>query len=186
GPEVIESVEKLMQDLKKNRNSANQIVKKLEKISEKVKEEDLTNLPIGTTISSILNPSLFKKSFADPDKWVLADGREVSTDSKYYMSTNESRIPDLRGMFLRGMNVNGKGEDPQQNRKVGSEQQDTFQSHQHKYNTYGKTTGNWRGNKSSQYHLAYHIENSVGFVGAEGTTETRPKNVAVYFYIKIN
>lgn len=146
----------------------------------------IKNLPIGTILASMLKSTEFAKAVGDPNRtknnWVLADGQKDITTSRYGQLSGKTTPPDLRGMFLRGMNVNG-GQDPQQGREVGSLQMDAFKSHTHNYPTAGQTSRNWRGSQSSDYHLAY---NSPGTVDPNGGLETRPKNVAVYFYIKIN
>src|SRR5258706_15063259 len=48
-------------------------------------------------------------------KWILADGRDV-TGTEYARKTGARPIPDLRGMFLRGI-------DPASNRSPGSKEQ---------------------------------------------------------------
>lgn len=165
----------------------------LERIYDKVKESDLIIMPIGTIIPSMLKPELFKKQYPYSDKWVLAMGQKVSTEWEYYKEFgDESPIPDLRGMFLRGMNVNG-GQDPDV-RSAGSPQEDALKKHEH--NTTAtelgseKLTVKWPPyGKDKQYGYTedgYARKASVTTEGANASTETRPKNVAVYFYIKIN
>ena len=67
-------------------------------------------LPIGTIISSMLKPATIGIKYGD--KWVLADGRRVSPKSEYTKLTGETTLPDLRGMFIRGMNEGRKDGDP--------------------------------------------------------------------------
>ena len=184
---------------------ANDLVRK----SEEVKKADFVNLPIGTIIASMLEPSSFAKTVGDPDpsdfdpkisKWVLANGRKVPTDSKYYMFTPESRIPDLRGMFLRGINCgrNDGREDPNDRREPGSYQKDALQEHGHETTATGYQYD--VPDEASHYKwgnadLGYTGTGLADIVPADVTSvkdpdkddeETRPKNVAVYFYIKIN
>lgn len=177
-----------------------EIEKELRKTSEWVKEEDFVNLPVGTIIPSILEPSSFAKTVGDPDpsdfdpkisKWVLANGRKVSTDSKYYMFTRESRIPDLRGMFLRGMNEGrNDGEQDPDDRKPGEYQRDALKQHGHE--TDALKLKHWK--KEDTRELGYTSKGGADYgraivkkvTGAKAADETRPKNVAVYFYIKIN
>jgi len=175
--------------------------KELARIYKEVEESDLGNMPIGTIIPSMLDPILFKNSVAFPDKWELAKGQKVSTEWKYYKVFGEgSRIPDLRGMFLRGMNEGrSDGEqDPEQNRKPGNEQKDALQQHEHKTTVTGLPTG-YKEHAPTPSNIGYtrheagrnapyeKVSVSVSEVtGANTASETRPKNVAVYFYIKIN
>jgi hypothetical protein len=176
--------------------------KELARIYKEVEESDLENMPIGTIIPSMLDPILFKDSVAFPDKWELAKGQKVSTEWKYYKVFGEgSRIPDLRGMFLRGMNEgrNDGEQDPEQNRKPGDEQKDALQQHSHNITVNGKkmkvTALKWHdpstdlGYTSTGKAHAPEVSMTVTNVTGEDVNvadETRPKNVAVYFYIKIN
>ena len=89
-----------------------------------------------------------------------------------------ANVPDLRGEFVRGWD-NGKGTDT--GRALLSAQSDEFKSHTHTYgaNTVGVAdggrqvpysitpSGNWKTNTSST-----------------GSTETRPRNVALMYIIK--
>jgi hypothetical protein len=144
-------------------------------------------LPIGTILPSMLDPNSFAAAVGDPpvfdpvkSKWVLADGRDV-TDSQYgKLFGNET--PDLRGMFLRGMNVNG-GQDPNQNRTAGHPQTDAFKKHSHML-PISENEGNvWGVSWSVQGEFKGEHQR---WTTAEGGDETRPKNVAIYFYIRIN
>lgn len=180
---------------------------KLVEIIKSVKEEDFVRLPIGTIIPSMLDPNEFSKTVVDPrdldpvrSKWALADGKKDITGSLYAQVTGKTRPPDLRGMFLRGMNVRGEGADPDKQRKAGNRQKDAFQQHYHETTA----TGYQRNvpNKTSKYtwgknkDLGYTSDGDADIVPGEvlkpigGANyvpeETRPKNVAVYFYIKIN
>ena len=88
-------------------------------------------------------------------------------------------IPDFRGTFLRGWD-NGRGLDS--GRLFGSYQADDFKAHTHRIRKRG-STGSWNqagvteGDAADRY-FSYPATETVG--GAE----TRPKNVAVNFYIK--
>jgi len=194
GPDVVEEANRIVDDLKQDKVYAQGIKDELGKISDMKK---IANLPIGTIAPSMLDPSKFAEAVGDPNRttWVLADGNDV-TDSQYgklLLSKNTSSTsntistPDLRGMFLRGMNVNG-GQDPEQNRIAGSRQPDALQQHGHQTNAKAFI---W-SDPSTDYGYtsvggAHAPPASVTDVrGASTAVETRPKNVAVYFYIKIN
>ncbi len=81
------------------------VKKELEDISDLQK---IANLPIGTIVPSMLYPSQFAKAVGDLDRttshWVLADGQKDITTSQYGQLSNKTKTPDLRGMFLRGVN----------------------------------------------------------------------------------
>ncbi len=152
---------------------------------------------IGDVKISILPPDVFNQT--QEGNWVVMDGKYLSEDTNLYkiMDSNskidllptrngKTIIPDLRGKFIRSMNINGEGNDPEKNRTVGSYQADRIIQHQH--------TGYFPVN--SGYSFEHHQVNSRlkgqsntkstgGVTGAKSTTETRPKNIALYTYIKI-
>jgi hypothetical protein len=111
--------------------------------------------------------------------WVLCDGRSV-TGSSYETITGNPNIPDARGVFLRGKN-NGRtdgNENPDGELSLGAYQADEYESHTH---------------AAAQYHPnsapAGGVEGVVAGVsssGASGGNETRPKNVTVNNFVKIN
>jgi hypothetical protein len=70
-------------------------------------------LPVGTIISSYLQLVQFAQaigesegSSSDRRTWILADGREV-IGTRFAILTQGKPVPDLRGMFLRGIMVDG-------------------------------------------------------------------------------
>jgi len=158
----------------------------------------IANLPIGTIVPSMLPPGLFAKAVGDPSvfdpetsKWVLADGEEEVTNSRYGTLLGHTRFtPDLRGMFLRGVNEGRKdGHEDPDTRGPGDYQHDALQKHGHE--TSAKSL-EW-GSKEAQ-DLGYTTKGEAHAPAATVTApteanvagETRPRNVAVYFYIKIN
>lgn len=159
---------------------------------------NLLGVPIGTVISSILPPSLLSSVVGDPAQfdvmrsiWILADGRDVRS-SRYANLTGESKVPDLRGVFLRGLNAGRTDgfQDPD-HREVGSFQADEIVRHNHRPAAPGAPSGGGfvvqSGNRSA------FLQGNGGSMQLKDTTdendggpETRPKNVAVYHFIKIN
>jgi hypothetical protein len=114
--------------------------------------------------------------------------------------TGEVRVPDLRGLFLRGLNrfasdVPPGQVDPDVNRVAGSFQRDAFKAHTHEiigtssqFQGGGAATGLfWRLDPQPNN---VSVWSSVGRAIVDNTpvsdNETRPKNVAVYYYIKVN
>ena len=123
----------------------------------------------------------------------------------YGGETNENgevikfKIPDYRGYFLRGVD-GGTNNDPdasirqhpsQKNTKddgVGSQQEDALQNHQHPYLQAPPPTGSGNSGKSGQPPPSEPNALTGEPTNAEKTvrtsTETRPKNVYVYYIIK--
>lgn len=167
---------------------------------------------IGTIISSILNYDQLNDQIGDrrgchsDSTFAPCDGRVIDRNSKLgqlLLLTGKLNVPDLRGKFIRGLNVidmlndptqpfdNQKYGDPDNNRNVGDYQSDAIIEHTHDY-----TVGNY-------YKLA-DTDTEQTFTGADQNQrlvtkganlgnpeqknqfESRPRNIAVYFYIKIN
>lgn len=165
-----------------------------------------SNMPVGTIISSILPFEKFRAIMGDDgnwtskSKWAPADGRQIFGSDLHSLSDKTIlSVPDLRGQFLRGLNqfstdevtpVSDERKDPE-NRKAGDPQKDAFQGHQHDVPGSGGAAGMkgfWTGKDNNRI-LDNHSEKIVSDTH-NGTPrvadETRPKNVAVYYYVKIN
>jgi hypothetical protein len=147
------------------------------------------SLPVGAIIASMLPPDSFAKSVGDPldfdpakSKWVLANGTYDISRSTYRALSGKRLPPDLRGMFLRGVNAgrNDGKEDPSGDREAGGYQEDALAKHTHPlgYGAHGLANGKGGGD----------LESGLPSVNTlpTGDKETRPKNVAVYYYLKIN
>jgi hypothetical protein len=156
-------------------------------------------VPIGTTVPSMQPPDAFAMVVGDPppdsfdprkSRWVLADGQQDVSGSRYGNLLYQKRPPDLRGMFLRGINEGRSDgrQDPQQDRAAGDYQADALQDHHHQTDA---TAFAW-SDKSTDYGYtskgAAHapLANVTNVTDGRVADETRPRNVAVYFYIKIN
>jgi microcystin-dependent protein len=86
-------------------------------------------------------------------------------------------IPNMRGQFIRGWD-NGAGVDA--GRAIGTSQNDELKSHTHQLNGSGGSSG-------PQNAVAIDSNSGTrnGMVLATGGTETRPKNVAMMYQIKV-
>jgi len=149
-----------------------------------------------------------------PAGWLLCDGRAVSSGvfprlhfavstnwgAGIPSGTNDFSLPDLRGLFLRGVNgtrtnftqTTTNSVDPDfllrtngllggnSGNMAGSLQMDAFKRHQH--NMRGGYSGEPLGSFSSTYPVA-GVYGSGSF-WAEGEDETRPKNAYVHYIIK--
>jgi hypothetical protein len=160
--------------------------------------------PVGTIVASYLDEAEFASAIGediswgfDKRKWILADGSTVR-DTEFARITSNKPVPDLRGIFLRGV-ADG--------REVGSKEEystalptipfagmtDEAGTHNH----VGGMALNTRGEKYNAGGRDYQVAGaaSTGNSGAHrhnvaiiegGDSETRPTNVAVFYYIKIN
>jgi hypothetical protein len=160
-------------------------------------------VPIGSIITFAAPDSRI------PDGWLLCNGQLVSR-KKYpdlwiiigalYGSGDGSttfNLPDLRGMFLRGVD-DGAGRDPDSHSRlaqknsdggtgsgtgdyVGSRQADEYASHDHLFSSTGGYQGGnqklWEGTKSGG-----HAD--ISKTAKSGGKETRPQNVYVNFIIR--
>lgn len=152
---------------------------------------------IGEVVASMLTEEQFM-AIGNNGYWVLADGREIGSNNEYFRVTNKTKVPDLRGVFLRGANngrtgTNGNPED----KELGQFQKDAFQGHKHKTTKSflhpigqgGMTTTNINGadnDKFSELSTVMSGYANDGNGNPRVTNETRPKNVTINFFIKIN
>ena len=165
----------------------------------------IAEVPIGTVIASIFDYQTFSYLNNQPpifdiakSKWAPADGRSVVGSEFGNILTN---VPDLRGVFLRGLNQfykNGEGAptqptnqaDPDNSRTAGKFQPDALGKHSHSVgplNIGHSNLGNggeWR--ITSEDGPSWNNTKITQTTNEVGDTETRPKNVAVYYYIRIN
>ncbi len=162
------------------------------------------DFPVGTIICSYLNWTQFqaasKNNLKSPggsniwtsrySKWAPADGREVP-NSGFQKVAAVTNVPDLRGQFLRGLNqfdgeqtsqVDPSKKDPD-NRTRGSFQADENKSHSH------TTPGHYQElslkGPGGLVQLIYGTE-PPQTTQASGGEESRPKNTAIFYYIRIN
>lgn len=144
--------------------------------------ETTAELPVGTVIAAMTPLDTLNEI------WALADGRAATT--AYFEATGNSNIPDLRGMFLRGLNAGRDDglEDPEgEDRVPGNYQADEVKSHNHNNGVWNKilrVTGNWTAgsadNTSGEPDIKYPAD-----MLAFGGSETRSKNSAIYWYVKV-
>lgn len=158
-------------------------------------------MPLGSIIQSMLEEPVFQAQQGSPapSTWVLADGRDV-TGSAYQQLTGNTNIPDLRGIFTRGLNNGGSVAgtradgnqnpyDPTGTYTPGQYEADKAGPHNHQVQLSsvgggppffaargGANTGEVGGTTS----------NVADPLGAFDNLETRPKNVSVNHYIRIN
>lgn len=155
-----------------------------------------SSLPLGTIVTSLLGPGQFSEAVGDPSvfdpassRWVLADARNDISRSKYSRITGKLKTPDLRGMFLRGAN-DGRTDDrkdPDGDREPGQYQPDSVKRHSHDRPKDVFDSGGRDGSTVGGGGLGISWTAPFPQTGDYGEAEeTRPKNVAVFFYLKIN
>jgi hypothetical protein len=139
--------------------------------------------------------------------WMLCDGRPIPDKPEYSVVRNVLgfvQVPDYRGYFLRGIDVGNKtGRDPEA-RELNREQLDTFKSHGHQASSQSTVSpdphthsvrepgGGGSSGAPGRQGLGTVASGSAGLsvtttttVHADGGRETRPKNVAVHFIMKV-
>ena len=124
-----------------------------------------------------------------PFGYLLADGSTVSRSVYARLfsvigttfglgdGTSTFRLPDLRGEFIRGLDL-GRGVDP--NRALGSFQEDSLKSHAHSILA---RSGNYSGNASVESNDGLGTQSSYT-TSSVGGSETRPRNIALATVIK--
>ena len=164
------------------------------------------NLPIGTIIIwagdptdltsnwKVCNGTQLKKS--DYQELNATLGTRWDNDKGY--SADFFSLPDLRGVFLRGVNgdrndgyqdpdyasrIRLKGDSTVSVNSAGSYQRCEMQAHSHALKDVGKTgvTNGLPGPGGN----TYHGHGIVPSTEISGGTETRPVNAYVYFVIKV-
>jgi hypothetical protein len=165
---------------------------------------------VGDVKYSILNPTLFAQ--VNGDCWVPLNGGDM-TDSKLSNITGNSNVPDVSGLFIRTQEFStGANRDPDRTStsSIATFQDQSYQSHNHSVNDPGHSHP--INDKVRQLHLSQFafgtilgphpflfnpnqflsesrtISNSTTGVTVNnfGGGETRPKNINMWMYIRIN
>jgi microcystin-dependent protein len=148
-----------------------------------------------------------------PDGWALCTGQEVPRDDPKYAAlfavigtssgssaASTFKIPDLRGVFLRGVSA-ASGNDPDVSGRLvppgstfgqnsaGTYQRDAFERHQHRPVDGAIAQSHWLalGNRvvATTFMGAITVDNAPSTGLAGDSQETRPKNVYVHYLIKL-
>lgn len=151
-------------------------------------------LPVGSIVASILTLDDFKRQMPKSEVWELADGNKLGPNALAkiiagggeYSELNPGNVPtkpNLMGVFLRGRDyetIPQKLRNPDGKVKLGTYQADEFKSHHHSYGGPNGDNGNRAGQQDAWYQ---HREYSTG---DSGGAETRPRNVTVNFFVRVN
>jgi microcystin-dependent protein len=175
-------------------------------VAEAAATQNSMSVPPGTIIAYGGLVSLLGEALEQPG-WLLCDGRTVDRNvySNLFRAIGESwgkgdrvtfHLPDLRGVFLRGVNHGRSGSfaDPDAlNRtnviaggnagnNVGSYQTDEFRIHTHTWNHGLQDDDSGSGRSFQEYTRA--PGQSADSIKATGGNESRPKNAYVNYLIK--
>ena len=152
-----------------------------------------------TTLGSLSTPAGAVMTFAmnsAPSGWLAADGSAVSRTTYATLfaaigtvygsgdTTTTFNLPDLRGYFVRGAGTNGDGT---VSGSFGAKQADSVGPHTHpNTTTQGELGLGSGGYRYDGYQDSGDKEFKANFSSPSntGTTETRPKNIAMLYCIK--
>jgi hypothetical protein len=154
---------------------------------------------IGDVKYSLLAPTEFMQ--VNGPGWLLLDGCDTASSRRVFDDPNYESdhfnnsvlhlkylkaLPDGRGVFLRGMNLDRdiKQGDAGGNRDVGFPQADEFKSHTHLVEG-PATTGDIVGTATNFYNENVRRRDRATTTAAGGD-ETRPRNISIYIYVKVN
>jgi len=160
-------------------------------------------VPIGTVVHSILPPDYF---LAEYPNWVLLDGRPLKKDSKLnslvtsYSEISMDSIPNGLGAFIRISNYNGKGLDKDSIRQIGSFQEDRTRLPKNSFTGIGHfnyvnsknyvildASGTMMPTTLPKFKTSeVDTSRTKVLIDGGGDFETRPKNISLFAYIKIN
>lgn len=136
---------------------------------------------VGDVIHSMLTEEQFL--LENGAGWVLADGRSVA-GTKYAAITGNSTIPDMRGQFLRGKNNNRSdgNQDKGGERALGNSQLDQVGPISGKGGNFSIYSAS--GNQAAGFEIFNGAWQQYAYTH-NAANETRPKNVVVNIFIKI-
>ncbi|NDV23131.1 tail fiber protein [Desulfovibrio sp. JC022] len=147
-----------------------------------VTPQKISGVPVGTVVPW--------PAGSVPDGWLECNGQSTSGHSELAAIVG-SRVPDLRGEFIRGWD-HGRGVDG--GRSLLNVQSDQLQAHNHiqglpetnvrnpsRHTRYGYTSGPMHGGVGDD---ESRVSNRWFFTSTTGGSETRPRNVAMMYIIK--
>jgi len=146
---------------------------------------------VGDIKYSILNPEQF--AMVNGKGWVLLDGKKLDAQSDLYKLLHETgysnvipdnKLPNGDGVFIRGVDTNDEDNygDTEKNRVVGNYQEDLVGPHNH--NIGRSKLGDYE--PPNDVYILQQNSTDYQSTAKMNTSETRPRNVCLYIYIKIN
>ena len=137
---------------------------------------------VGDIVASLLTPQQFDAQRGPG--WVLCDGKALMGTALGRLS-GAANLPDLRGQFLRGFNAgrnDGRGDGDGDAHVLGSSQVDQFGAHVH--HLIGSAITAQQGGPPAYVPAGGGPQ--LPDTASAGGNETRPKNVAVNFFCRVN
>lgn len=148
-------------------------------------------IPLGSVEMSMLTELQFQS--VRNAGWVLCDGRDI-TGSALHTLTGQAIAADSRGRFARGKD-HGRGLDPNGNLPIGTQRPDTQLAHAHfpanlvSPDAASSGTSFIVAQSGSDIGGLFPTESSSAIsisLSPTGAAESRPTNVTVNFFIRIN
>ena len=165
-------------------------VSSLKKRISQLEKTSLNNYQVGDIVYSLLDETNFKKNHGND--WVLMKKMSL-IDTKLSELTNIYELPDARGVFLRGKNNGRKIEtgNSEGEKNIGHYQEDlsnrllSVRANSGSQGDIRQTTIPHDGSWSSAIRNR-HSQNPDHLVFRLNGHETRPRNITVNIFIKIN
>jgi hypothetical protein len=155
---------------------------------------------VGDVKYSILDPVKFAQ--VNGDCWVPMDGRPLTSTDALSQLAGLSSLPNAGGLFVRAQDFANSDNDPDRdsNSPVATMQGDDFKSHNHNITDPGHNhtggafwpAGGWPEQNQAGNPQDYTMFTNTGTsttgitINNTGGTETRPKNINLWVYIRIN
>jgi hypothetical protein len=162
---------------------------------------------VGDVKYSILNPEEFRME--NGDCWVPMDGRALAPTDRLRMTTGMTNVPNAGGLFIRSQDNSNSDNDPARDHTspIATIQTDNFKTHTHEMTSAGQHSHTYPDNVSYTQRLndgigdtvwSLEVHNTptspstsaagehVHTINSTGGAETRPKNLNLWTYIRIN
>ncbi len=149
---------------------------------------------VGDVKYSILDEAAFQAE--NGPCWVLLDGRDIS-GSRLAALIGQTNLPDARGYFIRSADTRSddRVDKDRKQGQIGTIQNDTLGSHSHDVDKYGLMRISQSTDPKANT-VEDHDKEGAGTepdvittpikMGSTLGHETRPKNINLYVYIRIN
>lgn len=155
---------------------------------------------VGDVKYSILEPEKFAE--VNGDCWVPMDGRPLAQGDVLRQLTGMASLPNGGGLFVRAQDFANSDNDPDRNSNspVATMQGDNLKAHNHGVTDPGHShsggafwpAGNWPEQNQAGNPQDYTLFTNTGTsttgitINNTGGAETRPKNLNLWVYIRIN